>query len=85
MGLTNLKFILTCFKLLSGMKINFHKSEVIVMGAEEEEQARVARLLNCRKGKIPFNYLGFTITDRKLTIVDMEPLVAMVGKRATPW
>jgi hypothetical protein len=31
-GLINLKFLLLCFKLLSGMKINFHKSEVIVMG-----------------------------------------------------
>jgi hypothetical protein len=45
-GLTNLKFLLVCFELLSGMKINFHKSEVIVMGVDHAEQARVARLLN---------------------------------------
>jgi hypothetical protein len=32
------------------MKINFHKSEVIVMGVEPEEQARVAILLNCQQG-----------------------------------
>jgi hypothetical protein len=34
-GLINLKFLLLCFELLSGMKINFHKSEVIVMGVVE--------------------------------------------------
>jgi hypothetical protein len=56
--LINLKFIMTCFELLSALKINFHKSEVIVMGVEAEEQARVARLLNCKQGKFPFTYLG---------------------------
>jgi hypothetical protein len=85
LGLANLKFILACFELLSGLKINFHKSEVIVMGGDPEEQARVARLLNCRQGKFPFTYLGFTMTDHKLTIADMEPLVATMGKRAALW
>jgi hypothetical protein len=67
------------------MKINFHKSEVIVMGTNPQEQARVARLLNCNQGKFPFTYLGFTISDHKLSIADVEPLVATVGKRAAPW
>jgi hypothetical protein len=30
--ITNLKFILMCFELLFGLKINYHKSKVIVMG-----------------------------------------------------
>jgi hypothetical protein len=67
------------------MKINFHKSEVIVMGADATEQSRVARLLNCKQGKFPFTYLGFTMSDHKLTMADVEPLVASVGKRAAPW
>jgi hypothetical protein len=75
-GLVNLKFILL---------FNFHKSEVIVMGVEAEEQAKVARLLNCKHRKFPFTYLGFTMSEHKLTITDMEPLVAMVGRRAAPW
>jgi hypothetical protein len=67
------------------MKINFHKSEVIVMGCDSEEQSRVARLLNCKQGRFPFTYLGFTMSDNKLTIADMEPLVAAVAKRAALW
>jgi hypothetical protein len=51
LSLINLKFILLCFELLFGMKINFHKSEVIVMGCDSEEQARVARLLNYKQGR----------------------------------
>jgi hypothetical protein len=67
------------------MKINFRKSKVIVMGADEAEQARVARLLNCKQGKFPFTYFGFTMSDHKLAITDLEPLVASVGKRAALW
>jgi hypothetical protein len=58
---------------------------VIVMGVEAVEQARVASLLNCKQGKFPFTYLGFTMSDHKLTMADLEPLVAAVGKRAAPW
>jgi hypothetical protein len=32
-----------------------------------------------------FTYLGFTMSDKKLTIADMEPLVAAVAKRDVPW
>jgi hypothetical protein len=62
--------LLLCFELLSGMEINFHNNEVIVMGAEAEEHTRVARLLNCKQDKFPFIYLGFTMSDHKLTIAE---------------
>jgi hypothetical protein len=55
------------------------------MGVEPEEQARVACLLNCQEGAFPFKYLGFLMSDKKLTISDMEPLVAAVGKHTEPW
>jgi hypothetical protein len=58
-SIANLKFILIAFEVLSGLKINFLKSEVIVMGAQPSEQARVAQALNCKEGKFPFTYLGF--------------------------
>ena len=51
LGLANLKFMLISYELRSGMRINYHKSEVIVMGANATEQTRVANLLNCWKDK----------------------------------
>jgi hypothetical protein len=45
-SIANLKFLLIAFEIMSGLKINFIKSEVIVMGASQEEQARVANALN---------------------------------------
>jgi hypothetical protein len=84
MGITNLKFLLICFELLSGMKINFHKSEVLVLGAPGAEQARVANLLHCRQGTLPFNYLGFPMCDRRITMAEMEPLVNSVALKMEP-
>jgi hypothetical protein len=84
-SINNLKFLLICFQLLSGLKINYHKSEVIVMGVSGQEQSRVANLLNCKEGEFPFRYLGFPISDKKLTIVELEPIVATVGSRVDPW
>jgi hypothetical protein len=33
---TNLKWILTCFEQISGMRINYHKSELITINVERE-------------------------------------------------
>jgi hypothetical protein len=45
-SIANLKFLLIAFEILSGLTINFLKSEVIVMGVSQEEQARVVHALN---------------------------------------
>jgi hypothetical protein len=65
-SIANLKFILIAFEILSGLKINYLKSEVIVMGASPSEQARVAQALNFKEGKFPFTYLGFRMSVRAL-------------------
>jgi mannosylglycoprotein endo-beta-mannosidase len=84
-SIANLKFILIAFEILSGLKINFLKSEVIVMGAPPSEQARVAQALNCKDGKFPLTYLGFPMSDRTLTMADWEGLIGIVGHHVDPW
>jgi hypothetical protein len=74
-----------CFEDMSGLKINYHKSEVIVMGQPEEEQCRVANLLNCKRGSFPFMYLGLPISDRKLTVEQWLFLVRKLGNKIEPW
>jgi hypothetical protein len=68
-----------------GLKINFFKSEVLVLGTSIQEQTGVANMLNYQTGSFPLTYLGFLITDRKLTKVDWEGLVEMVGHRVDSW
>lgn len=62
----NMKFILYCFECMSGLKINYHKSEVIVVGVDREFQDLIANGLNCKVGQLPMTYLGLPISDRFL-------------------
>jgi hypothetical protein len=50
------------------------------MGVKAQEQARVASFLNRQKGAFHFKYLGFPMSDKKLSIADLEPVVATIGK-----
>lgn len=83
-NLTNLKFLLLCFEALSGLKINFSKSKVIVTGVLDSEAQRVAHLLNCSLGSYPLKYLGLPISPLKLLAKDFAPTVTKVGNRVLP-
>ena len=69
-SITNLKLLL-CFEALSGLKINFSKSEAIVTGVSAVEAQRVAHLLNCSLGSFPLKYLGLPISPLKLLANDL--------------
>jgi hypothetical protein len=60
---------------MSGFKINFHESEVLIMGYNREEQQRIADNLNCRLSSFSVNYLGMPIHDTRILIKDLDPLV----------
>ena len=84
LGIANLKFLLMCFEDMSGLKINYHKSEVIVLNQPAEIQTRVARKLNCKLGKFPLSYLGLPISDSKLTKEQWKFLVLKLAGRVEP-
>ena len=60
---TNMKMLLCVFQL-SGLKINFHKSEI------KEMEQQYSQLFGCQSGKYPFRYLGIPIHFRKLSNAD---------------
>ena len=55
------KKILCSSEWMSKPKINYHKSEMVTFGMEEEEQDLVANMLNCKSGMMPITYLGFLL------------------------
>lgn len=65
-SIRNVKFLLYCFEWMSGLKINYHKSEVVAFGYGEIQQQEIANALNCKVGKLPMTYLGFPISDKAL-------------------
>ena len=63
----NMKLVLCLFEQLSGLKINFHKSELFCFGRAKDEQEAYTQLFGCESGSLPFSYLGIPIHHRKLT------------------
>jgi hypothetical protein len=56
----NLKLILLAFEQLSGLKINFHKSELFFCEAQDDTQL-YAGLLGCNQGEFLIRYLGIPV------------------------
>ena len=84
-AIANLKFLLLCFEDMSGLKINFHKSEVFVLDCPIQEQRRITNMLNCKLGAFPFTYLGLPISDRKLSVEQWNFLVNKLAAKVEVW
>jgi hypothetical protein len=70
---------------MSGLKINYQKSEVFALGCSEEEAIRVAEMLNCNTGQLPLKYLGVLVHDRYMTGSELNYVEAKVEKRVPTW
>lgn len=58
----NLKWFLTLYEHISGMKINYHKSDQISLNLEEEETNSLSQIFGCKCSALPITYLGFPCT-----------------------
>ena len=54
----NMKLLLCAFEQLSGLKINFHKSELFCFGEAKNQLCIYSQIFGCGMGTIPFKYLG---------------------------
>jgi hypothetical protein len=80
-SIANIKFLLYYFENMPGLKIDCHKSEVMVLGVPREESAKIARLLNCREGTWPMRYLGIPISNMKLYSAGLMYVEVKIEKR----
>ena len=62
----NMKLILCIFEQLSGLKINFHKSDIFFFGKAKDMQDQYTEIFGCEVGSLPCRYLGIPIHHRKL-------------------
>jgi hypothetical protein len=81
----NMKLILTTFEKLSGLKINFHKSELFCFGKAREHEQYYRQLFGCDVGRLPFRYLSLPMSSRKLSNNDWEEIENRIEKRFTGW
>jgi hypothetical protein len=56
-----LRGVLVLFELMSGLKVNFHKSMLVGVNITDSWLHEAATALRCRVGNVPFLYLGLPI------------------------
>ena len=66
---------------MSGLKINFSKSEVILINGDEGKSLQYAELFNCQVGSFPIRYLGVPVGPGRLHVKDWSPLIDKNDKK----
>jgi hypothetical protein len=84
-SIRNLKLILYCFEWLSGLKINYHKSEVSIFGVAQKKKESLANMLNCVLGEFSIKYLGIPISYKHLNMSAFSPITQKMITRLDPW
>lgn len=73
------------FEQLSGLKINFHKSELFCFGKAKEQETLYSSMFGCKLGVLPFKYLGIPMHHRKLSNRDWKMIEDRFEKRLSSW
>ena len=81
----NLKLLLYLYESMSGLKINFSKSEVIMISQDSEKTLRYAEMFNCATESWPIKYLGVPVSRNRIQISNWLPLVEKIAKRLDGW
>jgi hypothetical protein len=84
-NLWTLKAIFRGFEMASGLKVNFWKSGLSGVNVSNVFLEMACSFLNCKRGSIPFKYLGLHIGANPRREVTWEPLLDHLRKRLFSW
>jgi len=77
--------MLLLFEELSGLKVNFHKSMLTGVNILASWLSEAAVLMNCRRGIIPFVYLGLPIGGDSRKLSFLKPVIDRIVSRLSSW
>ena len=80
-----IKAILRAFEMVSGLKINFAKSNFEAIGMPESWKQNAANFLNCCLLTIPFVYLGITIGANSRKCQTWDLIIQKCERRLEKW
>lgn len=61
-----LKIAFTTFHQISGLEVNFQKSELLLSRGTQQLGQQLATSMGCNLGQFPFTYLGLPLSNRRL-------------------
>jgi hypothetical protein len=77
----NMKLLLCAFEQLSGLKINFQKSELFCYGAAKDHKEEYTQIFGCGMDSFPLRYLGIPMHHRKLRNLDWKEVEERFEKK----
>jgi hypothetical protein len=81
----NMKLTLCLFEQLSGLKINFHTSEIFCFGETKYLEDEFRCIFVCEIGTFPFKYLEIPIHFRKLKNGEWKPVEDRFERKLSSW
>lgn len=77
--------ILEEFRLISGLKINRQKLELLLDGGSSSRCRDLANEMGISQGALPLRYLGVPLSPKKMTRSDFQPLLDKIAARFSSW
>ncbi|MCI30127.1 cysteine-rich receptor-like protein kinase, partial [Trifolium medium] len=71
--------------MASGLKVNFWKSCIVGVNVPDEFLDMATGFLNCRRGYMPFKYLGLPVGANPRKLSTWEPMLAAIRGRLGAW
>ena len=81
----NMKLLLCAFEQLSGLKINFHKSELFCFGEAKNQLCIYSQIFGCGMGTFPFKYLGIPMHFRRIKNDNWKEVEERFQKKLCAW
>jgi mannosylglycoprotein endo-beta-mannosidase len=80
-----MKLLLCFYEKMSGLKINFSKSEVLMISHDDQKALQLANVMNCSTRVWPIKYLEVPVAGSRLHVSDWVSLVEKLMKRLEGW
>ena len=84
-NIRSLKAFLMLFEVISGLKLNFHKSMFVGINVLDSWLTEASTVLNCKTSCVPFFYLGLPIGGESRKLTFWSPLFEWVNSRLSGW
>ncbi|KAK3228824.1 hypothetical protein Dsin_000705 [Dipteronia sinensis] len=75
------KRILRCFELVSGLRINFHKSCLVKVGRKGDRKVDWVVTFRCKSVSLPITYLGLPLGANPGTKAFWNPVIDKIESR----
>ncbi|WOL02704.1 hypothetical protein Cni_G11423 [Canna indica] len=83
--LRNVMFLMKCFEITSGLKINLAKTEVVSLRGDRGAADQAAQLIGCHSSVLPLSYLGLPLRAGRPIRADWLRMIGKLDARLSSW